>query len=195
MNADSTCILSCTARRRKRASYGPPLRKLCSNGKKQEPRPQPPMETGDLTRCLCRPRQGLVLFAEGAVVKLGRNAICGWPVIIDVTRFHSGTSCSDSRKAPSSFSPRLACALIPCCGVEGRQRAQAKSQTEYRRVVLRLPDVDHFQNGRAQQPHFPGFAPGLSVCDQSVHHLVLLRTPLGFQSHRCRALSHVTGIS
>src|ERR1019366_7942621 len=119
--------------------------------------------------------------ATGGPRRVVRALIGAGPVLLLVTEDHQDscrkqaislrTTCSDSRTAPSSFSPRLACALIPCCGVEGRQHAKAKSQTELSSDRTPTPRPRPFQNGRAQQPHFAGFAPGLSVCDQSVHQL------------------------
>ena len=53
------------------------------------------------------------------------------------------------------------------------------------------PPPRPFQNGRSHRSYFAGFAPGLSVCDQSVHHLGPLRTALGVQSHRRGAPPHV----
>jgi site-specific recombinase XerD len=41
------------------------------------------------------------------------------------------------------FAPKLGCALIPCCGVEAASMRKRKAKLNYRRIVLRLPDLDH----------------------------------------------------
>src|SRR3954468_24634492 len=50
---------------------------------------------------------------------------------------------TDSITTHTSFRPKRCCALIPCCGVEAASMRKRKANLNYRRIVLRLPDLDH----------------------------------------------------
>jgi hypothetical protein len=71
----------------------------------------------------------------------------------------------------------------------GKKRAKAN----YRRTVVRLPDLDHSKTAVLNSLTSPGSAPRLPTRHRTVHRLVLLGAPPSFQSHRCRSLPHLLG--
>jgi hypothetical protein len=55
-----------------------------------------------------------------------------------------------------------------------------KAKANYRRMVLRLPDLDHSKSAVLKRSSITGLTPRPSIRDRTVHSLVLLGTSLAF---------------
>jgi hypothetical protein len=69
-----------------------------------------------------------------------------------------------------------------------------KAKLNYRRIVLRLPDLDHSKMAVLNSLTSPG---SRRVYQFAIQQFItgIAPNPLGFQPHRRRALSHVPGVS
>jgi hypothetical protein len=65
-----------------------------------------------------------------------------------------------------------------------------KAKGNYRRTVLRLPDLDHSKTAVLNSLPSPRSRRVYKYAIEQVYVVVLLRTPPGFQSHRGSPLPH-----